>query len=157
MANILFSKIHFYITGGNLFERLSEPQYQLTEEKCKIFLRQILSGVAFLHIIHMNITPYNIIFHNKVSFPWNTCRYETNYYYETNSIFFQNSDDGLKIIDFGHSLQLPADTATVKLSRMQGTLEYLSPEVLRCDQVRRPGRYILSTIHIEIHLQILYI
>ena len=144
MANILFSKIHFYITGGNLFERLSEPQYQLTEEKCKIFLRQILSGVAFLHqenIIHMNITPYNIIFHNKVSFPWNTCRYETN------SIFFQNSDDGLKIIDFGHSLQLPVDTATVKLSRMQGTLEYLSPEVLRCDQVRRP-----YTENIEIHL-----
>ena len=63
--------------------------------------------------------------------------------------YFQNSDDGLKIIDFGHSLQLPVDTATVKLSRMQGTLEYLSPEVLRCDQVRRPGRYILSTIHIE--------
>ena len=126
-----------------MFERLSEPQYQLTEEKCKIFLRQILSGVAFLHqenIIHMNITPYNIIFHNKVSFPWNTWRYETNY--QENSIFFQNSDDGLKIIDFGHSLQLPADTGTVKLSRMQGTLEYLSPEVLRCDQVRRPGRYI---------------
>ena len=127
-----------------MFERLSEPQYQLTEEKCKIFLRQILSGVAFLHqenIIHMNITPYNIIFHNKVCFPWNTCRYETN------SIFFQNSDDGLKIIDFGHSLQLPVDTATVKLSRMQGTLEYLSPEVLRCDQVRRP-----YTENIEIHL-----
>ena len=142
-----------------MFERLSEPQYQLTEEKCKIFLRQILSGVAFLHqenIIHMNITPYNIIFHNKVSIPWNTWRYETNY--QENSIFFQNSDDGLKIIDFGHSLQLPVDTATVKLSRMQGTLEYLSPEVLRCDQVRRPGRFILSTIiHIEIHLQILYI
>ena len=61
-----------------MFERLSEPQYQLTEEKCKIFLRQILSGVAFLHqenIIHMNITPYNIIFHNKVSIPWNTWRY----------------------------------------------------------------------------------
>ena len=139
-----------------MFERLSEPQYQLTEEKCKIFLRQILSGVAFLHqenIIHMNITPYNIIFHNKVSFPWNTCRYETN------SIFFQNSDDGLKIIDFGHSLQLPVDTATVKLSRMQGTLEYLSPEVLRCDQVRRPGRYIFRpyTENIEIHLRILYI
>ena len=124
-----------------MFERLSEPQYQLTEGKCNIFLRQILSGVAFLHqenIIHMNITPYNIIFHNKVSFSLNSCNNEINYY-ETNSIFFQNSDEGLKIIDFGHSLQLPADTGTVKLSRMQGTLEYLSPEVLRCDQVWRPG------------------
>ena len=59
----------FSFQGGNLFERLSEPEYHLTEEKCKIFVKQILGGVSFIHnqnIIHLNITPYNIIFKNKV-------------------------------------------------------------------------------------------
>ena len=57
------------ILGGNLFERLSDPDYHLTEDKCKLFVRQIMSGVAFIHqqnIVHLNITPYNIIFSNKV-------------------------------------------------------------------------------------------
>ena len=52
-----------------MFERLSQPKYRLTEDKCRLFLRQILDGVEFMHnagIIHLNLTPYNIIFLNKV-------------------------------------------------------------------------------------------
>ena len=58
-----------FTIGGNLFERLSDRMYKLTETKCKTFVRQILEGLEFIHsrrIIHLNIIPYNIIFLNKV-------------------------------------------------------------------------------------------
>ena len=58
------------LLGGNLFERLSDSEYQLTENKCRVFVKQIMSGVSFIHdknILHLNITPTNIIFHNKVT------------------------------------------------------------------------------------------
>ena len=65
----VWTKYYNMILGGNLFERLSDPDYHLTEDKCKLFVRQIMSGVAFIHqqnIVHLNVTPYNIIFSNKV-------------------------------------------------------------------------------------------
>ena len=55
--------------GGSLFERLSSSNYQLTEEKCKLFMRQIMTGLSFIHsrrVIHLNLTPSSIIFQNKV-------------------------------------------------------------------------------------------
>ena len=55
------------------------------------------------------------------------------------SFKFQNSDQGLKIIDFCHSAQLPNGCESIKLTKLQGTLEYLSPEVLRCDFVGQPA------------------
>ena len=33
-----------YLSGGDLFERLSPREYQLTEDKCQLFVRQILQG-----------------------------------------------------------------------------------------------------------------
>lgn len=33
-----------FFPGGNLFERLSAPEYHLTEDKCQLFIRQILQG-----------------------------------------------------------------------------------------------------------------
>ena len=79
-----------HLSGGDLFERLSPPEYRLTEEKCQIFIRQILQGgyfefkhtflnhsvlfcffvgVDFIHtknIIHLDIKPFNILFSNQV-------------------------------------------------------------------------------------------
>ena len=56
-----------------MFERLSDPMYKLTEDKCKVFLKQILEGLEFIHnhrVVHLNIIPYNIIFLNKVRDGW---------------------------------------------------------------------------------------
>eukprot|EP00092_Neocalanus_flemingeri_P033572 GFUD01036497.1.p1 GENE.GFUD01036497.1~~GFUD01036497.1.p1 ORF type:complete len:690 (+),score=174.45 GFUD01036497.1:62-2131(+) len=103
-----------YLAGGNLFERLSDPMYKLTENKCQVFIKQILEGLEYMHshrIVHLNIMPYSIIFLNK------------------------NSDHGLKIIDFGHAVQLSPNTDSHKLNQLQGTLEYLAPEALNCDHI----------------------
>ena len=63
------------MSGGNLFERLSDPMYKLTESKCQVFIKQILEGLEFIHnhrIVHLNILPYSIIFLNKVGDGWST-------------------------------------------------------------------------------------
>jgi len=57
-----------YLPGGDLFERLSAPDYHLTEEKCQLFIRQIVQGMDFIHttnIIHLDVKPFNILFANK--------------------------------------------------------------------------------------------
>ena len=36
-----------FLSGGDLFEKLSAPSYHLTEEKCQMFIRQILQGQSF--------------------------------------------------------------------------------------------------------------
>ena len=41
---------------------------------------------------------------------------------------FQNSDYGLKIIDFGLAQEL-GDSGVVDISKLQGTIEFMSPEV----------------------------
>ena len=103
-----------HLGGGNLFERLSQPNYSLTEEKCRLLVTQVLQGLSFLHregVVHLNLMPYNLIFSNL------------------------NSDHGLKIIDFGHAVEVEAGEPGYKLTNLQGTVEYSSPEVLTCGLV----------------------
>ena len=44
-------------------------------------------------------------------------------------LFFQNSDYGLKIIDFGLAQEL-GESGLVDISKLQGTIEFMSPEVM---------------------------
>ena len=44
-------------------------------------------------------------------------------------LFFQNSDYGLKIIDFGLAQEL-GESGVVDISKLQGTIEFMSPEVM---------------------------
>ena len=39
----------------------------------------------------------------------------------------------IRLIDFGLAQEVPKTTGQVKVNRMIGTLEFMSPEVLRCD------------------------
>lgn len=99
-----------YLPGGDLFERLSAPDYHLTEEKCQLFIRQIVQGMDFIHttnIIHLDVKPFNILFANKTT------------------------DFGLKLIDFGLAKQLSGEKE-VPISKLQGTIEYMAPEVMNC-------------------------
>lgn len=48
------------IQGGELFERVIEEDYKLTEKACTVFIRQICEGVDFLHsrdILHLDLKP----------------------------------------------------------------------------------------------------
>ena len=46
---------------------------------------------------------------------------------------FQNSDYGLKIIDFGLAQELGA-AGRGDIVKLQGTIEFMSPEVMNCKQ-----------------------
>ena len=47
------------------------------------------------------------------------------------SLFPQNSDFGLKIIDFGLAREL-GDEKEVEIGKLQGTVEFMAPEVMNC-------------------------
>ena len=42
-----------HLGGGNLFERLSHPNYSLTEEKCCLLVSQVLQGLSYLHKVRI--------------------------------------------------------------------------------------------------------
>ena len=49
-----------YLEGGELFQRISSKDYELTEAKCRDFFRQILRGIEFIHsksILHLDLKP----------------------------------------------------------------------------------------------------
>jgi myosin-light-chain kinase len=48
----------FSIGGGELFDRVIEDEFVLTEKACIAFMKQILEGVAYMHseqIIHLDL------------------------------------------------------------------------------------------------------
>jgi len=99
-----------FLQGSDLFERVSSSDYKLTEQKCQIFVRQILQGLQYIHslnIVHLDIKPFNIIFSDK------------------------NTDFGLKLLDFSLSQDLGSHKTTAG-GKMQGTIEYMAPEVINC-------------------------
>lgn len=59
---IHIDRFHFpRIQGGELFERVIEEDYTLTEKACTVFIRQICEGVDFLHsrdILHLGIVEF---------------------------------------------------------------------------------------------------
>lgn len=99
-----------FIQGGELFERVIDDDFELTEKVCAIFMRQICEGVDYMHsqsIIHLDLKPENIL-----------CVTRTG--------------NRIKLIDFG--LARRYDTRQT-LQVMFGTPDFASPEVLSYDKV----------------------
>ncbi|XP_061486823.1 myosin light chain kinase 2, skeletal/cardiac muscle isoform X2 [Rhineura floridana] len=99
-----------FIEGGELFERIIDEDYQLTEVDCMVFVRQICDGILFMHhmrVLHLDLKPENIL-----------CVTATGHM--------------VKIIDFGLARRY---NPREKLKVNFGTPEFLSPEVVTYDQV----------------------
>lgn len=127
-----------YLQGGELFQRISSKDYQLTEAKCRGFFRQILKGVEFIHtkrIIHLDLKPQNIVLVSPQNVTvieedqLNESRSSTSSFRSRSS--FTHTEDRLKIIDFGLAKELGLYADRIPIT-MCGTLEFMCPEVMRC-------------------------
>lgn len=107
------------IEGGELFERVIEEDYMLTEKACTIFIRQICEGVEFLHsrnVLHLDLKPENVL-----------C--------------LTRQGNRIKIIDFGMARRLEP---TKKLQILFGTAEFvgkLLDFILQDKHTKRTGFY----------------
>ncbi|XP_051557106.1 myosin light chain kinase 2, skeletal/cardiac muscle-like isoform X2 [Myxocyprinus asiaticus] len=99
-----------YVDGGELFDRIIDENYTLTELDTVMFIRQICEGLRYMHkmyILHLDLKPENILCVSRL----------------TNKI---------KIIDFGLARKYqPREKLRVNF----GTPEFLAPEVINYDFV----------------------
>ncbi|XP_044727455.1 probable serine/threonine-protein kinase fhkE [Chrysoperla carnea] len=98
------------IEGGELFERVIDDDFILTEKSCTVFMRQICEGIEFIHkqnILHLDMKPENILCLTK-------------------------SGNRIKIIDFGLARRYDPNK---KLQVLFGTPEFVAPEVVNFDQI----------------------
>ncbi|XP_019909763.2 myosin light chain kinase 3 isoform X2 [Esox lucius] len=102
-----------YVEGGELFDRIVDENYHLTELDAIVFMRQICQGVQYLHqqyILHLDLKPENILCVNSTG-------------------------NQIKIIDFGLARKYrPREKLKVNF----GTPEFLAPEVVNYDFVSFP-------------------
>ncbi|ENN75369.1 hypothetical protein YQE_08144, partial [Dendroctonus ponderosae] len=98
------------IEGGELFERVIDDDFILTEKACTVFMRQICEGIDFIHkqrILHLDMKPENILCLTKTG-------------------------NRIKIIDFGLARKFDPDK---KLQVLFGTPEFVAPEVVNFDAI----------------------
>lgn len=99
-----------FVCGGELFERIVDDDFVLTESDCAHFMHQICEGVCYLHgknIIHLDLKPENILCIAK-------------------------SNNLIKIIDFGLARRLkPGESIKV----LFGTPDFIAPEVVNYDEI----------------------
>uniref|UniRef100_A0A3B3C4F9 Protein kinase domain-containing protein n=1 Tax=Oryzias melastigma TaxID=30732 RepID=A0A3B3C4F9_ORYME len=99
-----------FMSGCDIFERLSTAEFELNEREIVNYIRQICSALEFLHSQsygHFDIRPENIVY---------TTRNSSN----------------VKIIELGQSRHLtPGDQIKIQYT----TAEYAAPEIHQCDMV----------------------
>lgn len=102
--------IYDFISGVDIFERLSTAEFELNEHEIVNYIRQICSALEFLHAQsygHFDIRPENIVYTTRTS-------------------------SNVKIIELGQSRHLtPGDQIKIQYT----TAEYAAPEIHQCDMV----------------------
>ncbi|CAG2161698.1 unnamed protein product [Oppiella nova] len=102
--------IYEFMSGGELFERITDEGYKMSEAEAQHYVRQIIEGVRHMHeknIIHLDLKPENIMCQKKNS-------------------------NNIKIIDFGLATKLDPHEI-VKIST--GTAEFAAPEIVEREPV----------------------
>ncbi|XP_017066623.1 myosin light chain kinase, smooth muscle [Drosophila eugracilis] len=96
------------IEGGELFDRVVDDEFVLTERVCRVFIRQVCEAMAFIHgngIVHLDLKPENIL-------------------------VLTQKGNRIKIIDFGLARKFDPDK---RLRVLFGTPEFVAPEVVNFD------------------------
>ena len=136
-----------FLEGDELFRRISSPKYTLTHTKCRTFARQILVAIDFIHsqgIVHLDLKPENIVLQKNIERKPSSMsrKLESNKSILCSALAANCSnianiaaessiaDEQLKIIDFGLAKELSGKTRIG--INLCGTIEYISPEVMRC-------------------------
>uniref|UniRef100_A0A670YKD5 Myosin light chain kinase, smooth muscle n=1 Tax=Pseudonaja textilis TaxID=8673 RepID=A0A670YKD5_PSETE len=98
------------VSGGELFERIIDEDFELTERECIKYMKQISEGVQFIHkqgIVHLDLKPENIMCVNKTG-------------------------TRIKLIDFGLARRLE-NAGSLKV--LFGTPEFVAPEVINYEPI----------------------
>uniref|UniRef100_A0A8C9J498 Myosin light chain kinase, smooth muscle n=1 Tax=Panthera tigris altaica TaxID=74533 RepID=A0A8C9J498_PANTA len=98
------------VSGGELFERIIDEDFELTERECIQYMRQISEGVEYIHkqgIVHLDLKPENIMCVNKTG-------------------------TRIKLIDFGLARKLE-NAGSLKV--LFGTPEFVAPEVINYEPI----------------------
>lgn len=95
-----------YCSGGELFDRIT-PDEGMDEKLARSYYKQLLDGVEYLHdrgFTHRDIKPENLLF---------------------------DSNDTLKIIDFGLATIYRVNGRQRNMTRYVGTPQYMAPEIIQ--------------------------
>ncbi|KAF5896340.1 myosin light chain kinase, smooth muscle-like, partial [Clarias magur] len=98
------------ISGGELFERIVDEDFELSEREVIKYMLQIIDGVQFIHkqgIVHLDLKPENIMCVNKTG-------------------------SKIKLIDFGLARRL-VNSGSLKV--LFGTPEFVAPEVINYEEI----------------------
>ncbi|XP_017325060.1 myosin light chain kinase, smooth muscle isoform X1 [Ictalurus punctatus] len=98
------------VSGGELFERIIDEDFELTEREVIKYMLQIVDGVSFIHkkgIVHLDLKPENIMCVNKTG-------------------------SKIKLIDFGLARRLE-NAGSLKV--LFGTPEFVAPEVINYEAI----------------------
>ncbi|XP_051986777.1 myosin light chain kinase, smooth muscle [Xyrauchen texanus] len=101
------------ISGGELFERIVDEDFELSEREVIKYMLQIIDGVQFIHkqgIVHLDLKPENIMCVNKTG-------------------------SKIKLIDFGLARRIE-DSGSLKV--LFGTPEFVAPEVINYEVISYP-------------------
>ena len=131
-----------YLSGGELFEKVSSEEFHLTERECIAFISQVCSGVTYLH----DQVNFAVLVANR---KW--CD-KTFYYFQItvihnifiwviilqkvvhldlkpeNIVLCNRDSNNVKIIDFGLAQRVEGSK---EIKTLSGTAEFVAPEVIR--------------------------
>ncbi|XP_077607518.1 myosin light chain kinase 3 isoform X1 [Crocuta crocuta] len=133
-----FTLIMEYVDGGELFDRITEEKYQLTELDVILFTKQICEGVHYLHqhyILHLDLKISSLKKCLFMPLPISSLDYLFFGSLPENILCVNQTGHQIKIIDFGLARRYkPREKLKVNF----GTPEFLAPEVVNYEFVSFP-------------------